>query len=251
MRIDTGSLGGGVRILARRLTVVPGERTSEPSARRELPSGPVRVRGRRFDVGGIPFAVRGVTYGTFRPNCGGDLFPEPDRVARDFESMAEHGINAVRVYTTPPYWLLDLAEAHGLRVLVGMWWEHHVAFLRSRAEARKREAVVRAAVHATAGHPAVLGYAIGNEVPASIVRWYGRRRFEAWLRRLLETAKHQSPGSLVTYVSYPTTEYLELPFLDFVSFNVYLESRELFSSYLARLHNLADARPPGVAAGAR
>src|SRR3990172_8519805 len=243
MRIDTGSLGGGVRILARRLAVAPGERASEPTACRELPSEPVRVRGRRFDVGGVPFALRGVTYGTFRPNRGGDLFPEPDQVARDFESMAEHGINAVRVYTTPPRWLLDLAGAHGLRVLVGMWWEHHVAFLRSRAEARKREELVRAAVHATAGHPAVLGYAIGNEVPASIVRWYGRRRIEAWLRRLFEIAKHQSPESLVTYVSYPTTEYLELPFLDFVSFNVYLESRERFSAYLARLHNLADERP--------
>ncbi len=229
--------------MARRLTVVPGERGSAPRARRELPSGPARVRGRRFDLGGVPFAVRGVTYGTFRPNRGGDLFPEPDQVARDFESMAEHGINAVRVYTTPPRWLLDLAGAHGLRVLVGMWWEQHVAFLRSRAEARRREEVVRHAVRATAGHPAVLAYAIGNEVPASIVRWYGRRRIETWLRRLFEIAKHESPESLVTYVSYPTTEYLELPFLDFVSFNVYLESRERFSAYLSRLHNLADERP--------
>src|SRR5262245_48494906 len=242
MRIDGDSLGGGVRTLARRLTVVPGERAGGP-ARRELPSGPVRVRGRRFDVGGVPFAVRGVTYGTFRPNRAGDLFPEPDRVARDFAAMAEHGINAVRVYTTPPRWLLDLAQAHGLRVLVGMWWEQHVAFLRSRTEARRREEMVRDSVRATAGHPALFAYAIGNEVPASIVRWYGRRRIEAWLRRLFEIAKHQSPESLVTYVSYPTTEYLELPFFDFASFNVYLESRERFSAYLARLHNLADERP--------
>src|SRR5262245_45792264 len=243
MLIDGGSLGGGVRTVARQLTVVQGERADGPSARRELPSGPVRVRGRRFDVGGVPFAVRGVTYGTFRPNRAGDLFPEPDRVARDFAAMAEHGINAVRVYTTPPRWLLDLAQAHGLRVLVGMWWEQHVAFLRSRTEARRREEMVRDSVRATAGHPALFAYAIGNEVPASIVRWYGRRRIEAWLRRLFEIAKHQSPESLVTYVSYPTTEYLELPFFDFASFNVYLESRQRFSAYLARLHNLADERP--------
>ena len=34
------------------------------------------------------------------------------------------------------------------------------------------------------------------------------------------------PGALVTYVNFPTTEYLQLPFLDLFCFNVYLESRE-------------------------
>jgi GT2 family glycosyltransferase len=194
-------------------------------------------------AGGGPIVARGVGYGTFRPNRAGDLFPEPEQVARDFAAMAAHGINAVRVYTTPPRWLLDLAEAHGLRVLVGMWWDQHVAFLGSRVEARAKAEIVRAAVRATAGHPAVLAYAIGNEIPASIVRWHGRRRTEAWLRRLYEIAKHESPDALVTYVSYPTTEYLELPFLDFLSFNVYLESRDRVAAYLARLHNLADERP--------
>jgi len=33
------------------------------------------------------------------------------------------------------------------------------------------------------------------------------------------------PNALVTYVNYPTTEYLALPFLDLVCFNVYLESQ--------------------------
>jgi len=43
----------------------------------------------------------------------------------------------------------------------------------------------------------------------------------------------------VTYVNYPTTEYLRLPFLDFVCFNVYLESQDRFEAYLARLQNIA------------
>jgi len=33
-----------------------------------------------------------------------------------------------------------------------------------------------------------------------------------------------------------------LPFLDFVCFNVYLESQERFEAYLARLHNAAGMR---------
>ncbi|TAK96940.1 MAG: glycosyltransferase, partial [Verrucomicrobia bacterium] len=39
------------------------------------------------------------------------------------------------------------------------------------------------------------------------------------------------------------TEYLQLPFLDFVCFNVYLESQENLEAYLARLHNIASERP--------
>ena len=55
--------------------------------------------------------------------------------------------------------------------------------------------------------------------------------------------RREDPGALLTYVNYPTTEYLELPFVDFVAFNVYLESREQLAAYLARLQNLAGERP--------
>ena len=108
--------------------------------------------------------------------------------------------------------------------MVGLPWEQHVAFLDDRARARAIEERVRDGVRACAGHPAVLCYAVGNEIPAPIVRWHGRRRVERFLERLYVAAKEEDPGGLVTYVNYPTTEYLELPFLDFACFNVYLES---------------------------
>src|SRR5207253_10734850 len=38
-------------------------------------------------------------------------------------------------------------------------------------------------------------------------------------------------------------EYLDLPFLDLVCFNVYLESQDRLKAYLARLQNLAGNRP--------
>jgi GT2 family glycosyltransferase len=44
-------------------------------------------------------------------------------------------------------------------------------------------------------------------------------------------------------VNYPTTEYLQLPFLDLVCFNVYLESQARLEAYLARLQNIAGDRP--------
>jgi len=221
-----------------------------PAARvRALPLRPVAVRGRPhvagkfLQVGREKLWVRGVTYGTFRPSSEGMLLPERDVAARDFAAMAVHGINAIRVYTLPPRWLLDLAGAHGIRVLVGFDWPVHVAFLESRKQQRQIEAAVREGARGLAGHEAILAWSLGNEIPGPVVRWHGRRRVEGFLENLYEEAKAQDPGALVSYVSYPTTEYLELPFLDFAAFNVYLESRDRLAAYLARLQNLAGERP--------
>lgn len=63
------------------------------------------------------------------------------------------------------------------------------------------------------------------------------------MKELYKAAKEADPKGLVTYVNYPTTEYLDLSFLDFDCFNVYLETPEKLSSYIARLHNLCGERP--------
>src|SRR5438045_2617465 len=71
----------------------------------------------------------------------------------------------------------------------------------------------------------------------------GRSRVARHLERLYHAAKDEDPGGLVSYVNFPTTEYLSLPFLDFVCFNVYLEDRGRLSAYLTRLQNLAGDLP--------
>src|SRR5208337_3967228 len=43
------------------------------------------------------------------------------------------------------------------------------------------------------------------------------------------------PGALFTYSNYPSAEYLDLSFLDFISFNVYLHREEDFRRYLTHL----------------
>src|SRR5207247_2202248 len=45
------------------------------------------------------------------------------------------------------------------------------------------------------------------------------------------------------YANYPPTEYLELPFLDFATFNVYLHDPATFRRYLLRIQNLVGDRP--------
>ncbi len=218
------------------------EAPAPPSSAARLFPRP-QVRGKFLSVNGDKFWIRGVTYGTFRPTADGTPYPAPEVVEGDFSQMAGNGLNALRTYTVPPRWFLDAAQRHGLRVLVGLPWEQHTAFLDDRARAAAIERRIREGVGACAGHPAVLAYAIGNEIPTSIVRWYGYRRVERYVERLYRAAKAEDSDGLFTYVNYPSTEYLQLPFIDLVCFNVYLESEERFAKYMARLQNLADDRP--------
>jgi len=203
----------------------------------------VRIKGKFFFVGDRKLYIRGVTYGPFPPGADHGEYPDSATVDRDFALMASRGINAIRTYTAPPRWLLDAAKAHGLRVMVGLPWEQHVTFLNDRRITRRIMTRVREGVRTCAGHPAVLCFAIGNEIPAPIVRWHGRKPVEKFLKRLCLAARTEDPGALFTYVNYPSTEYLHLPFMDFDCFNVYLETEDRLEAYLARLQNISGERP--------
>src|SRR4030095_14926986 len=120
-----------------------------------------------FYRGTEKFLGRGTTYGTFAPSEGGD-YPAPERVAEDFALMREAGINTVRVYTAPPRYLLDEAARHGLSVIVGLAWMQHVCFLDDAQLARQIRAQVMRDAESCADHPAVLAFAIGNEIPQQI-----------------------------------------------------------------------------------
>lgn len=203
----------------------------------------VKVNGKFLLCGDEKFWVKGVTYGTFRPDAKGQEFHDQRKVEADLELMWKWGINALRTYTVPPIWMLDLAQEKGLKVMVGIPWEEHMAFLDDRKRARGIIRKVRETIRACGEHPAVLCYAVGNEIPASIVRWHGKRAIEGFLKVLYEEAKQEAPQALVTYVNYPSTEYLEVGFFDLICFNVYLEDRERLEAYLARLHNLCGHKP--------
>ena len=200
------------------------------------------VRGKFIFAGEEKIFIRGVTYGPFSPNETGCLYHDPETASADFAQIAAMGANAVRTYTVPPRWLLDVAYDHGLRVMVGFGWEQHITFLDERKRRNSIEDQVREGVRQCAGHPALLSYTIGNEIPSPIVRWYGAERIEKFLCRLYDAVKEEDPGSLVSYVNYPTTEYLRPPG-DFVCFNVFLESEPVLEAYLKRLHNLSGDRP--------
>jgi GT2 family glycosyltransferase len=201
------------------------------------------VSGKFLEIERERFLVKGVSYGTFTPNADGSFFPEADRVASDFKAIARLGANTVRTYTPPSLDLLDEALRHDLRVVVGVPWPQHIAFLDSQRSAAAIRADIRRHVERLASHPATLLFALGNEIPPGVVRWYGRRTIERFLSDLCDEARAASPDSLFTYVNYPPTEYLETPFFDVCAFNVFLHREADLSAYLARLHNVAGPRP--------
>jgi len=199
----------------------------------------IAADGKFLRVGDERYLVKGVTYGTFAPDDHGHQFPSPSQVAEDFRLMAELGINTVRTYTAPRRDLLDEAARNGLRVMVGLPWSQHVAFLDNRSLKREIRRDLAGKVAELGDHPAVLAFALGNEIPPGVVRWHGRVRVENFLRTLYETAKDTSPASLFTYVNFPPTEFLDLSFFDICAFNLYLHREPELRAYLARLQHVA------------
>lgn len=216
---------------------------SLPPVPASRPSDRPSVDGKFLRVGDERFLVKGVTYGTFAPDADGSQFPIPGQVAGDFAAMAKAGINTVRIYTAPRPDLLDAAADAGLKVMVGIPWAQHVAFLNdARLASTARDAVV-SAVRQSAAHPAVLLFALGNEIPPSVVRWHGRKHVEAFLNDLLAAARDAAPDSLFTYVNFPPTEFLDLSAFDVCAFNVYLHRERDLRAYLARLQQVAGPKP--------
>ena len=205
--------------------------------------GTPKTRGKFLQVDGETFHVCGVTYGTFAPRGDGHPFPTAEHVRRDFRLMADSGINTVRTFTVPSGDVLDAAAEHGLRVMAGLAWPQHVAFLDDRHLRRDILRTIARQAQSIAAHPALLLTAVGNEIPPSVVRWHGPRRVEQFIRTAIDAVRGVAPDMLLTYVNYPPTEFLELPFLDVHAFNVYLHDEDAMRAYVARLQHIAGNRP--------
>jgi glycosyltransferase involved in cell wall biosynthesis len=187
--------------------------------------------------------LKGVSYGPFREGSHGRQYPEKEQVLRDFALMRQLGVNCIRTYTSPPAWLLELAEECDLWVMAGIPWAEHITFLDSRAAQKQIRTAVTAVVEECKGYRSLFCYLVGNEIPPDIIRWHGAERVQNFLKELTELIRSRDPEALVSYANFPSTEYLELDFIDFYCFNVYLHRQETFQKYLGRLQNLAGSKP--------
>jgi glycosyltransferase involved in cell wall biosynthesis/exo-beta-1,3-glucanase (GH17 family) len=213
------------------------QRRAEPITNR------VRRDGKFFRLGQNKFYVKGVTYGPFEPNRDGDVFPNPEQAQTDFEQMIELGANCVRIYHVPPKWFLNLAAKMGLRIFLDVAWPKNLSFVDSDELREQAHAAVRHAAKMCGNHEAIFAISVVNEIPADLVRYYGRKRVEELIDDLVATVKSEAPQCLVTFANFPTTEYLQPRDIDFVCFNVYLHDEQVFRNYLARLQSIAGEKP--------
>jgi O-antigen biosynthesis protein len=206
--------------------------------------GRLSVLGKYIYQDGQKFFARGVSYGPFAPNSRGESYPEPDRADDDFALMSDLGANLVRTYVMPPSWLCELAAKHALWLMPGISWPQHLTFLDSPEMVRdirdtfRREMAVLREFKET-----IFAYSIGNEIRSDIVRWHGPRAVSRFLTELYDIGKQFDPEGLFTYSNYPSAEYLDLSFLDLISFNVYLHREPDFRRYLTHLMAITGERP--------
>lgn len=212
-----------------------------------LPPAPpgerVLTDGKFFRLGAQKFYPKGVTYGPFKAGPDGVALPDSVQVERDFEVIKQLNANCVRVYYLPPRWFLDLAHQHDLKVLVDYTWSKHTCFLDDPETIADARRATRQAAEALAGHPAVFALTLANEIPPDIARWYGAKRIEEFIDDLAGIVKQVDPQRLVTFVNFPTTEFLQPQSIDFVSYNVYLHEPRPFANYLDRLQSIAGDKP--------
>jgi GT2 family glycosyltransferase/exo-beta-1,3-glucanase (GH17 family) len=192
---------------------------------------------------GGSFFLRGVSYGPFRPNPRGEPFPEDERLAADLRHIIALGFNTLRIYDLPTQAVLHAAEASGLRLIVGIPWAEHVDFLADRTLQRDIEKRVADAAGRLGAHPCIAAFLVGNEIEKTLVRWMGPERVRDFIEKLIRIARNNAPDTLISYATYPSTEYLVPRNADFLAVNVYLESPVTFNACLSRLQNLAGNKP--------
>ena len=203
----------------------------------------IRAVAKFFFEGERKFFLKGVTYGPFAPDAEGYYLGTPEKLEKDLGLMQQIGLNVIRIYHSPPRWFLDRCSAASVRVLITLPWEKHIEFLRRRSAREKIEESVRAAVSLHGGHPAILGYLVGNEISPQMARWLGVRRVIEFVEKLVRIGRSIDPDVLFSYATYPPTEFLLPQNLDFYCFNVYLHNQDDFERYLLRLQNLTEDRP--------
>jgi len=191
---------------------------------------------------------RGVTYGTFANRGDGALFPESTQLRADLKEIAHAGFTVVRTYTTPPPDMVEVAGELGLRILAGIdYRDWRYLFGSSAADIKAVRGEARDAAlnfaKSIMGNPVILGISVGNEIPADVIRWIGTKPVSQLLSELCALIHDVDPERLVTYANYPTAEYLHGDDSDFLTFNVFLESRQAFHRYLTKIQHDAAGRP--------
>lgn len=113
---------------------------------------------------GEPFPMRGVAYDVGSGWRSGS-YATRHQTETDFAAIAAMGANTIRRYDIG--WqdtnVLRAAEAHGLKVMMGVWLDPGIDYVTDTAALARIEDNLREALQRWHDHPSVLAWNIGNE----------------------------------------------------------------------------------------
>lgn len=149
-----------------------------------------------------PFEVRGVTFGYDK-----DL----ENYERYFQDLKFLGVNAIRTWATNENTrkLLDVAQAHGIKVMVGIWMRHgrpgmedddRFDYLKNTQGKEEMYNNALNVVETYKNHPAVLTWGIGNEVYLNTATDEEKLAYSQLLERICSAIKQQDPNHPITSV---------------------------------------------------
>jgi len=149
-----------------------------------------------------PFKVKGVTFGYDKDVSSYDQY---------FKDLQFLGVNTIRIWATNKNTkdLLDAAQRYGIKILVGIWMRHgrpgmedddHFNYLEDieGMETMYRDAI--AVVQRYKEHPAVLSWAIGNEVYLNTATNPEKEAYSKLLERICSNIKKIDKNHLITSV---------------------------------------------------
>ena len=94
--------------------------------------------------------------------------------------------------------MVEAAQKAGLRMMLGIPWPFHMAFLDSADMMREiRDAIRKTVLDTRQFGETIAAYSIGNEIRSDIVRWHGPRAVSKFLAELRDLGKQIDPDCAV------------------------------------------------------
>ncbi len=219
----------------------------------------IEVKGKHIYVDGNKFVIKGISYGNFDPidTGNGTYYFDEEKTREDFKFIKEANINTIRLYSKPPEYVMNIAKELDLKIILTLFIDYitkDISFT-NRKTLTYYKKLTEDLVNFGKKFDNVIMYMLGTEVAAMLadrdgvyaiekfIKSHGQQNFENFIFELHKSAKSVDSHALTSYSNFPPTEFLNLDFLDVITYDVYLKTEKELRNYLARLQNYTSSKP--------